>query len=64
MIWYPSHEQDTINRFHPKTGQVTEYPFPHSEVSIREFFLDSKGRMWFGSTANNMIGYFIPPSSK
>src|SRR5437870_5237728 len=52
----------TIGRFNPKTGEVTEYPFPHSEISMREFFLDSQGRMWYGSPANDKIGYFIPPS--
>jgi hypothetical protein len=25
---------------------------------MREFFADSEGRMWFGSPANNKIGYF------
>ena len=25
---------------------------------MREFFTDDKGRMWFGSPANNKVGYF------
>ena len=58
MIWYPSHEQDTMNRFDPTTGAVNEYPTPHSEMAIREFFLDSRGRMWYGASTNNKIGYF------
>ena len=58
MVWYSSHEQDTVGRLDPKTGEVIEYPYPHSEVSMREFYLDSKGRMWYASTANNKIGYF------
>jgi hypothetical protein len=24
----------------------------------RDFFLDDKGRMWFGSPANDRVGYF------
>ena len=58
MIWYSSHEQDTLGRLDPKTGEVTEYPYPHSEISMREFFVDSKGRMWYASSVNNKIGYF------
>jgi len=58
MIWYASHEQDTLNRLDPNTGEVTEYPYPHSEISMREFFLDSQGRMWYASSVNNKIGYF------
>jgi hypothetical protein len=58
MIWYSSHEQDTLGRMDPKTGEVVEYPYPHSEISMREFFLDSQGRMWYASSVNNKIGYF------
>ena len=25
---------------------------------MREFYLDTKGRMWYASSANNTIGYF------
>ena len=58
MIWYPSHEMDTMNRFDPKTGDVTEYPYPHAEMAMREFFVDSKGRMWYGGSTTNKVGYF------
>jgi len=37
---------------------VTEYPYPHSEISMREFFLDSQGRTWYASSVNNKVGYF------
>jgi streptogramin lyase len=49
---------DLIGRFDPKTGKVTEYPFPHSELAMREFFRDAQGRMWYGSAPNNKVGYF------
>ena len=58
MIWYSSHEQDTLGRLDPKTGEVTEYPYPHSEISMREFLVDSQGRMWYSSSVNNKVGYF------
>jgi virginiamycin B lyase len=57
-IWYSSYYLDVIGRLDPKTGKVIEYPFPHSENTIREFFRDSEGRMWYGSPSNNKVGYF------
>ena len=57
-IWYSSYYLDVIGRLDPKTGKVVEYPFPHSENTIREFFRDSEGRMWYGSPSNNKVGYF------
>jgi hypothetical protein len=27
---------------------------------MKEFFLDAQGRMWYGSPANNKVGYFVP----
>ena len=40
------------------TGEVTEYPVPRAENSMRDFFLDDQGRMSFGSPANDRVGYF------
>ncbi len=57
-IWYSSYYLDVIGRLDPKTGKIVEYPFPHSENTIREFFPDSEGRMWYGSPSNNKVGYF------
>jgi streptogramin lyase len=44
--------------FNPQTQKITEYPFPHSENTIREFFLDNDGRLWYGTPSNNKVGYF------
>ena len=57
-IWYSSYYLDVIGRLDPKTGKIVEYPFPHSENTIREFFPDSEGRIWYGSPSNNKVGYF------
>jgi virginiamycin B lyase len=57
-IWYSSYYLDVIGRLDPMTGRIVEYPFPHSENTIREFFPDSEGRMWYGSPSNNKVGYF------
>jgi hypothetical protein len=30
----------------------------HCEISMREVFLDSRGRMWYARLVNNQVGYF------
>ena len=47
-----------LGRLDPDTGEVIEYPIPHAENTMRDFFLDAQGRMWFGSPANDRVGYF------
>jgi streptogramin lyase len=49
---------DRMGRFDPKTGTAIEYPFPHAEITMREVFRDAQGRMWYGTSANNKVGYF------
>ena len=50
---------DMLGRFDTKTGKVIEYPVPHAEIAMREFFRDSQGRMWYGTNPNNKVGYFL-----
>ena len=57
-LWYSSYDLDVLGRLDPATGQVTEYPWTHTENMNREFFLGSDGRMWYASGANNKVGYF------
>jgi len=57
-LWYSSEHLDVVGNLDPKSGHVTEYPFPQSENTMREFYLDAQGRMWFGTPANNKVGYF------
>jgi virginiamycin B lyase len=57
-VWYSSEYMDVVGRLDPDTGEVIEYPIPHAENSMRDFFLDAQGRMWFGSPANDRVGYF------
>jgi streptogramin lyase len=49
---------DVVGRLDPATAKVTEYPYPRAENSMRDFFMDAQGRMWFGSPANDKVGYF------
>ena len=49
---------DVIGCFDPQTEKIVEYPFPHSENTIREFFRDADGRLWYGTPSNNKVGYF------
>ncbi len=58
MVWYSSEYMDVIGRLDPDTGKVVEYPYPRAENSMRDFFMDDQGRMWFGSPANDKVGYF------
>jgi streptogramin lyase len=58
-VWYSSEYMDVVGRLDPDTGKVVEYPFTHAENSLRDFFMDDKGRMWFGSPANDKVGYFF-----
>ncbi len=58
MIWFSSEYMDYIGRLDPATGTVTKYPTPQSENTMREFYPDDQGRMWFGTPANNKVGYF------
>ena len=62
-VWYSSYYLDVIGRLDPNTGKIVEYPFPHSENTIREFFPDAEGRMWYGSPSNNKVGYFYLTSA-
>jgi streptogramin lyase len=57
-IWYSSEYLDEVGRLNTTTGKVTEYPFPHSEITSREYFLDALGRMWYATPSNNKVGYF------
>jgi len=63
-FWYSSYHLDTLGRLDPKTGKVTEYPFPHSENTIREFFPDSQGRLWYGTPSNNKVGLLLTEDGK
>jgi virginiamycin B lyase len=56
--WYAGVSTDTIGEVNPKTGKVTEYPFTHSELTVRELFVDAQGHIWFGSAGNDRVGYF------
>ena len=57
-IWYASYYMDELGCLDQKTGNVIEYPYPHSENTLREFFPDDQGRLWYGSPSNDRVGYF------
>jgi virginiamycin B lyase len=57
-LWFSSMEMDTISEMDPATGKIIQYPFLFSENGMRDFFQDNEGRTWFGSQANNRVGYF------
>lgn len=55
---YSNFHEDVVGCLDPKTGKTVEYPMPFSENTMREFYADSQGRVWFGTPANNKVGYF------
>src|SRR6266853_1647105 len=57
-VWFSSMEMDTISEMDPATDKITQYPFLFSENGMRDFSQDADGRTWFGSQANNRVGYF------
>jgi virginiamycin B lyase len=57
-LWFSSMEMDTISELDPATGKITLYPFLFPENGMRDFFQDAEGRIWWGSQANNRVGYF------
>ena len=57
-VWFSSMEMDIISEMDPATGKIMQYPFLFSENGMRDFFQDADGRTWFGSQANNRVGYF------
>ena len=57
-IWWSMSSLDTIQRLDPNTGHIVEYPFPYPEITMRKFFRDAHGRVWWASPANATVGYF------
>jgi streptogramin lyase len=62
-LWYSNMHEDLVGCLDPKTRRVVEYPLPFSENTMREFFLDDQGRMWWASPSNNKVGYFYLASN-
>jgi hypothetical protein len=52
-------EMEAISEFEPATRKITIYPFLFPENGMRDFFQDAEGRIWWGSQANNRVGYFF-----
>ncbi|HVB34111.1 MAG TPA: carboxypeptidase regulatory-like domain-containing protein [Patescibacteria group bacterium] len=57
-VWYSMEDLDTLQRIDPKTGQIVEYPFPYSEITMRKFWTDTKGRIWTTSPSNGVVVYW------
>src|ERR1700755_2556325 len=57
-VWFTERRGGKIGHFDPQTESLKEYPYPISEISMRQFFLDTKGRMLYASSVNNKVGYF------
>jgi len=64
-VWWSMTYLDTVERLDPRTGKIVEYPFAYPEITMRKFWTDAKGRVWWSSNGNANVGYFyLAPSSK
>jgi len=61
-LWYDSHTMDIIGRLDPRTGKVIEYPVPHSELAMREFFRDSQAGCGMDRRRTTRSATFIWPA--
>jgi streptogramin lyase len=61
-----SNAMDSIGRLDPKTGQVIEYPFPfpYSQISMKQLRLDPRSWIWWVSDSNNKVGSFYLAGSE
>lgn len=57
-FWYYAWGRSELGRIEAKTGTIRQYPVPYSDALMKDFFTDSKGRLWFGSPPFNKVGYF------
>ncbi len=57
-VWYSMTFMDQIQRLDPRTGDMTQYPFPFPEITIRKMWSDAQGRIWWASNGNAAVGYF------
>ncbi|HVB33092.1 MAG TPA: carboxypeptidase regulatory-like domain-containing protein [Patescibacteria group bacterium] len=57
-VWYSMTFMDQLQRLNPRTGDMTQYPFPYPEITIRKMWRDAKGRVWWASNGNAAVGYF------
>jgi virginiamycin B lyase len=62
MIWYSSFGEQTVGRFDPKTGKLTEFSipiqkpgWPTGELGLE---IDHDGNLWFGMTFQGGIAKF------
>jgi hypothetical protein len=51
-------EMYTISDLDPATWKITLDPLLFPENGVRDFFQNAEGRIWWGSQANNRVGYF------
>ncbi|HVB33090.1 MAG TPA: carboxypeptidase regulatory-like domain-containing protein [Patescibacteria group bacterium] len=63
-VWYSMTFADEVQRLDPKTGQMLQYPFPDAGITIRKFWTDAKGRIWWASNSNADVGYFYLAGGK
>ena len=46
-IWLSTWHQDVMMKFDPETETFTSYPVPLLDLEVRDFRVDSEGKLWF-----------------
>src|SRR3954447_13903111 len=68
IVWFSSFGEQNLGRLHPKTGKVTEYPYPKHRQDAPTGSLglraDAAGNLWLGNMYQAAIVKFDPRSEK
>jgi len=64
VIWFADTVGNNVTRFDPKSEKFTEYAMPTRNNSIRFMGVDARGRIWYGSFWNGVLGVVDPGPSE
>jgi streptogramin lyase len=68
IVWFSSFGEQNLGRLDPKTGKVTEFPYPkhreHFPTGSLGLRADGAGNLWLGNMYQATIVKFDPKSEK
>ena len=63
-VWYTDHFTNVLGRVDPESGEITEYPYPHTKPGKQEgshkLLFDRDGNIWLGVSWQGTIAKFDP----
>ncbi len=69
-VWVTHFSRKMLTRLDPKTGEITDYPLPHTEpmpekaLHLYAAVADSRGRLWYTETHGNRFGMLDPATGE